>query len=65
MLAPGPWETVDIRDFARDKTPLRRRTPFGGVPHGDAADVVDAAIPRRWPDGRGPVIYLIPLRGRR
>ena len=67
-LAEGLWslETVDIRDFARDKHATVDDTPFGGGPGMVMrADVVDAAL-RSLPslrsgpaDGR-PRIYLSP-----
>ena len=55
-------ETVDIRDFARDKHASVDDTPFGGGPGMVMRpDVVDAAL-QSVLDGR-PVIYLSP-RGR-
>ena len=67
-MAEGRWslETVDIRDFARDKHATVDDTPFGGGPGMVMrADVVDAAL-RSLPslrsgqaDGR-PRIYLSP-----
>ena len=67
-MADGLWslETVDIRDFARDKHATVDDTPFGGGPGMVMrADVVDAAL-RSLPslrsgqaDGR-PRIYLSP-----
>lgn len=64
-LAAGIWalETVDIRDFARDKHRSVDDTPFGGgagmVMRSDViGDALDAL-----PVGSGPVIYLSP-RGR-
>ena len=67
-MAEGLWslETVDIRDFARDKHATVDDTPFGGGPGMVMrADVVDAAL-RSLPslrsgpaDGR-PRIYLSP-----
>ena len=65
-LAAGAWalETVDIRDFARDKHRSVDDTPFGGGPGMVMRpDVVDAAIGAALADGRGPVVYLSP-RGR-
>ena len=64
-MAEGRWslETVDIRDFARDKHATVDDTPFGGGPGMVMrADVVDAALRslRSGPaDGR-PRIYLSP-----
>src|SRR5258707_6532977 len=63
-LGDGLWrlETVDIRDFARDKHRSVDDAPFGGGPGMVLRpDIVDAAI-----DGTpepGPAIYLLP-RGR-
>ena len=65
-LEAGAWalETVDIRDFARDKHRSVDDTPFGGGPGMVMRpDVVDAAIAAALADGRGPVVYLSP-RGR-
>ena len=65
-LESGAWalETVDIRDFARDKHRSVDDTPFGGGPGMVMRpDVVDAAIAASLADGRGPVVYLSP-RGR-
>jgi tRNA (guanine37-N1)-methyltransferase len=65
-LADGFWvlETVDIRDFARDKHRSVDDTPFGGGPGMVMRpDVVDAAVAAALADGRGPVVYLSP-RGR-
>jgi tRNA (guanine37-N1)-methyltransferase len=65
-LESGAWalETVDIRDFARDKHRSVDDTPFGGGPGMVMRpDVVDAAIAAALTDGRGPVVYLSP-RGR-
>src|SRR5919109_4918449 len=65
-LDAGIWclETVDIRDFARDKHRSVDDTPFGGGPGMVMRpDVVDAAIGAALADGRGPVVYLSP-RGR-
>jgi len=65
-LEAGVWalETVDIRDFARDKHRSVDDTPFGGgAGMVMRPDVVDAAIAAALADGRGPVVYLSP-RGR-
>ncbi len=80
-LADGKWslETVDIRDFARDKHRTVDDTPFGGgAGMVMRPDVIDAAIDASWPrvaggdvswpraagDGRlGRLVYLTP-RGR-
>ncbi|MGH6930386.1 MAG: tRNA (guanosine(37)-N1)-methyltransferase TrmD, partial [Dongiaceae bacterium] len=65
-LEDGVWalETVDIRDFARDKHRSVDDTPFGGGPGMVMRpDVVDAAIAAALADERGPVVYLSP-RGR-
>ena len=62
-LEAGIWalETVDIRDFARDKHRSVDDAPFGGGPGMVMRpDVVDAAIAAC---GAGPVVYLTP-RGR-
>lgn len=64
-LAAGHWalETVDIRDFARDKHATVDDAPFGGGPGMVMrADVVDAALASLPADGR-PVLFLTP-RGR-
>ena len=64
-LQDGLWEleTVDIRDFARDKHGSVDDAPFGGGPGMVMrADVVDAAL-AATEDAGGPVIYLSP-RGR-
>jgi tRNA (guanine37-N1)-methyltransferase len=61
-LAEGKWalETVDIRDFARNKHRSVDDTPFGGgAGMVMRADVVDAAIYETWPR-TGPLIYLTP-----
>jgi len=63
-LQDGLWrlETVDIRDFARDKHRSVDDAPFGGGPGMVMRpDVVDAAI--AGTDAPGPLIYLSP-RGR-
>jgi tRNA (guanine37-N1)-methyltransferase len=63
-LRDGRWrlETVDIRDFARDKHRSVDDAPFGGGPGMVMRpDVVDAAIAAT--PGPGPVIALSP-RGR-
>jgi tRNA (guanine37-N1)-methyltransferase len=63
-LGEGLWrlETVDIRDFARDKHRSVDDAPFGGGPGMVMRpDVLDAAI--AGADGGGPLIYLSP-RGR-
>ncbi len=65
-LAEGIWslESVDIRDFTRDKHRSVDDTPFGGGPGMVMrADVVDAALEFATRDGLGPTIYLSP-RGR-
>jgi tRNA (guanine37-N1)-methyltransferase len=65
-LESGLWalETVDIRDFARDKHRSVDDTPFGGGPGMVMRpDVVDAAVAAALADERGPVVYLSP-RGR-
>ena len=61
-LADRIWalETVDIRDFARDKPASVDDTPFGGgAGMVMRPDVVDAAI-EAAADPRGPLIYLSP-----
>ncbi len=63
-LAAGIWrlETVDIRDFARDKHRSVDDAPFGGGPGMVMRpDVLDAAI--EGAGGTGPLILLSP-RGR-
>ncbi len=63
-LGDGIWrlETVDIRDFARDKHRSVDDAPFGGGPGMVMRpDVVDAAIAAT--ERPGPLIYLSP-RGR-
>jgi tRNA (guanine37-N1)-methyltransferase len=63
-LGEGIWrlETVDIRDFARDKHRSVDDAPFGGGPGMVMRpDVVDAAI--AGAGGCGPLVYLSP-RGR-
>ncbi|MBX6369504.1 MAG: tRNA (guanosine(37)-N1)-methyltransferase TrmD [Rhodospirillales bacterium] len=63
-LEAGIWrlETVDIRDFARDKHRSVDDAPFGGGPGMVMRpDVLDAAI--EGAGGVGPLIYLTP-RGR-
>jgi tRNA (guanine37-N1)-methyltransferase len=63
-LREGLWrlETVDIRDFARDKHRSVDDAPFGGGPGMVMRpDVLDAAI--AGAHGAGPLIYLSP-RGR-
>jgi tRNA (guanine37-N1)-methyltransferase len=63
-LATGIWrlETVDIRDFARDKHRSVDDAPFGGGPGMVMRpDVLDAAI--SGAGGEGPLILLSP-RGR-
>jgi tRNA (guanine37-N1)-methyltransferase len=69
-LADGRWtlETVDIRDFARDKHRTVDDTPFGGgAGMVMRPDVVDAALRSVHPvaagSGAGPLVYLTP-RGR-
>jgi len=64
-LAAGIWqlETVDIRDFARDKHRSVDDAPFGGGPGMVMRpDVLDAAIDGAG--GTGPLILLSP-RGRK
>jgi tRNA (guanine37-N1)-methyltransferase len=63
-LEAGIWrlETVDIRDFARDKHRSVDDAPFGGGPGMVMRpDVLDAAIDGAG--GVGPLLYLTP-RGR-
>jgi tRNA (guanine37-N1)-methyltransferase len=63
-LRDGLWrlETVDIRDFARDKHRSVDDAPFGGGPGMVMRpDIVDAAV--AGTPGEGPLIYLSP-RGR-
>jgi tRNA (guanine37-N1)-methyltransferase len=63
-LRDGLWrlETVDIRDFARDKHRSVDDAPFGGGPGMVMRpDVIDAAIEAA--PGAGPVLCLSP-RGR-
>ncbi len=63
-LKDGLWrlETVDIRDFARDKHRSVDDAPFGGGPGMVMRpDIVDAAI--AGAGGSGPLLYLSP-RGR-
>src|SRR6185437_4329941 len=63
-MAEGIWrlETVDIRDFARDKHRSVDDAPFGGGPGMVMRpDVVDAAVVGAG--GCGPLVYLSP-RGR-
>jgi tRNA (guanine37-N1)-methyltransferase len=63
-LKDGIWrlETVDIRDFARDKHRSVDDAPFGGGPGMVMRpDIVDAAIVGAG--GAGPLLYLTP-RGR-
>jgi len=65
-LEAGIWalETMDIRDFARDKHRSVDDAPFGGGPGMVMrADVVDTAIEAATRRGAGPVVYLSP-RGR-
>jgi tRNA (guanine37-N1)-methyltransferase len=64
-LESGVWrlETVDIRDFARDKHRSVDDAPFGGGPGMVMRpDVLDGAI--EGAGGEGPLLYLTP-RGRR
>ncbi|MBV9203664.1 MAG: tRNA (guanosine(37)-N1)-methyltransferase TrmD, partial [Alphaproteobacteria bacterium] len=64
-MRAGLWqlETVDIREFARDKHRSVDDTPFGGGPGMVMRpDVLDAAI--AGAGGVGPLILLSP-RGRR
>ncbi|HZT50774.1 MAG TPA: tRNA (guanosine(37)-N1)-methyltransferase TrmD [Stellaceae bacterium] len=63
-LREGIWrlETVDIRDFARDKHRSVDDAPFGGGPGMVMRpDIVDAAI--AGTEATGPLLYLSP-RGR-
>jgi tRNA (guanine37-N1)-methyltransferase len=63
-LREGVWrlETVDIRDFARDKHRSVDDAPFGGGPGMVMRpDIVDAAV--AGTPAEGPLIYLSP-RGR-
>ena len=63
-LREGIWrlETVDIRQFARDKHRSVDDAPFGGGPGMVMRpDIVDAAI--TGAGGEGPLVYLTP-RGR-
>ena len=63
-LREGIWrlETVDIRQFARDKHRSVDDAPFGGGPGMVMRpDIVDAAI--AGSGGEGPLVYLTP-RGR-
>ena len=63
--ADGLWslETLDIRDFARDKQRSVDDTPFGGgAGMVMRPDVIDAALHQVHSNGR-PLIYLTP-RGR-
>jgi len=66
-LEGGLWalETVDIRDFARDKHASVDDAPFGGGPgmvlRPDVVDAALADVQGRW---RAPVIHLSP-RGAR
>src|SRR6202049_414528 len=60
-LSDGLWrlETVDIRDFARDKHRSVDDAPFGGGPGMVLRpDIVDAAI--NGAGGSGPLILLSP-----
>jgi len=60
-LRAGLWqlETVDIRDFARDKHRSVDDAPFGGGPGMVMrSDVLDAAL--AGSDGVGPVLLLSP-----
>ena len=66
-LADGIWalETVDIRDFARDKHRTVDDAPFGGGPgmvmRPDVVDAALAAATERTPHGsEAPLIYLTP-----
>jgi len=64
-LEDGLWslESVDIRDFARDKHRSVDDTPFGGgAGMVMRPEIVDAALRQAHADGR-PLIYLTP-RGR-
>lgn len=65
-LEKGIWrlETMQIRDFARDKHRTVDDTPFGGgAGMVMRPDVVDAALAAATSDMSGPAIYLTP-RGR-
>jgi tRNA (guanine37-N1)-methyltransferase len=66
-LKDGIWalETVDIRDFARDKHRTVDDTPFGGGPgmvmRPDVVDAAFAAAQERMPrNAEAPLIYLTP-----
>jgi tRNA (guanine37-N1)-methyltransferase len=64
-LRAGLWqlETVDIRDFARDKHRSVDDAPFGGGPGMVMrADVLDAAV--AGAGGAGPLLLLSPRGGR-
>ena len=64
-LRAGLWqlETVDIRDFARDKHRSVDDAPFGGGPGMVMrADVLDAAV--AGAGGVGPLLLLSPRGGR-
>lgn len=65
-LEKGIWrlETMQIRDFARDKHRTVDDTPFGGgAGMVMRPDVIDAALAAATADGLKPAIYLTP-RGR-
>ncbi|WP_303976223.1 tRNA (guanosine(37)-N1)-methyltransferase TrmD [Dongia mobilis] len=62
-LEKGIWrlETMQIRDFARDKHRTVDDTPFGGgAGMVMRPDVVDAALAAATADGLKPAIYLTP-----
>jgi len=65
-LEKGIWrlETMQIRDFARDRHRTVDDTPFGGgAGMVMRPDVIDAALAAATADGLKPAIYLTP-RGR-
>src|SRR6267378_2698438 len=65
-LRAGLWqlETVDIRDFARDKHRSVDDAPFGGGPGMVMrTDILDAAV--AGAGGAGPLLLLSPRGGRR
>ncbi|MEX2643328.1 MAG: tRNA (guanosine(37)-N1)-methyltransferase TrmD [Acetobacterales bacterium] len=65
-LERGLWglETVDIREFARDKHRSVDDTPFGGGPgmvmRPDVVDAAIASVRDRESSGTGPLIHLSP-----
>jgi tRNA (guanine37-N1)-methyltransferase len=65
-LRRGEWklETIDIRDFARDKHRTVDDSPFGGGPGMVMRpDVIDAAVARARAGFAAPFVFLTP-RGR-